>query len=330
MAALATMSFLVLLVFASAIVRLPYFSEGPGPVHDVLPLIHVEGHQTYPAEGQLLLTTVSFSADRLSPAQLLYAWLDPNEDVIAESEFLLPGQTLEQQNELADYAMDSSQLDATAAALSAVGEYPKDHRPGVLVESTFEGCDAAGKLFPGNIITEINGEGVDDRREASDLIDDLPAGRPIVFTAKAGARDVEVKLRRTKCGPGGETLIGVSMIDVFPIDVNIDSAGVGGPSAGLMFALGIYDLLTPGDLTGGRTIAGTGVIGPEGTVYPIGGVEKKVVAARDAGAEVFFVPEENFEDARIVAPDLRLVPVRTLDDALRSLKGDTDGAETEG
>ncbi|MCJ7832251.1 MAG: hypothetical protein MUP92_02235, partial [Actinobacteria bacterium] len=285
----------------------------------------IDGEKTYPASGELLLTTVSFSSDRLSPLQVLLAWLDPNEDVVAESDFLLPGQTLQQQNELADYAMDSSQLDATATALSAVGDYPEDHAPGALVESTFGQCDAAGKLFPGNVITEINDQPVDDRNEASDLIDDSPRGKPITFTALAGSKQVEVRLKRTKCGPHGETLVGVSLINVFPIDVSIENAGVGGPSAGLMFSLGIYDLLTPGNLTGDRVIAGTGVIGPDGAVYPIGGVEKKVAAAQKAGAQIFFVPKENYEAAKAAKPDIELVPVKSFDEALAALKGDTDG-----
>jgi len=318
---------LVTALFASVTIRLPYFSEGPGPVHDVLPLIHISGEKTYPASGELLLTTVSFSSERLSPLLLLQAWLDPATDVVAESDFLIPGQTLEQQNELADYAMDSSQLDATATALSAVGDYPKDHAPGALVESTFAGCDASGKLFPGNVISQINGHVVDDRVEASDRIDDSPRGKPIVFTALAGSKEVEVRLRRTKCGPHGETLVGVSLINVFPIEVKIDSAGVGGPSAGLMFSLGIYDLLTPGDLTEGRIIAGTGVIGPEGAVYPIGGVEKKVAAAEDAGAEIFFVPKDNYEAAKAAEPEMKLVPVKSFDEALGVLTGDTGGTQ---
>jgi PDZ domain-containing protein len=112
------------------------------------------------------------------------------------------------------------------------------------------------------------------------------------------------------------------MINSFPFDVQISSGEIGGPSAGLMWALGLYDLLTPGDLTGGRTIAGTGQIALDGTVIPIGGIEEKLTAAADAGATVFLVPQGNMEAARASGGHgLELVPVATFDDARAYLAG---------
>jgi PDZ domain-containing protein len=112
------------------------------------------------------------------------------------------------------------------------------------------------------------------------------------------------------------------MINSFPFDVQISSGEIGGPSAGLMWALGLYDLLTPGDLTGGQTIAGTGQIALDGTVIPIGGIEEKLTAAADAGATVFLVPQGNMEEARASGGHgLELVPVATFDDARAYLAG---------
>jgi PDZ domain-containing protein len=120
----------------------------------------------------------------------------------------------------------------------------------------------------------------------------------------------------------GTRILGILAVDNFPFPVTISVGDIGGPSAGLMWALGLYDLLTPGDLTGGRTVAGTGEIFPDGTVGPIGGVENKVAAAKGAGAEVFLVPAgENYRDSRAVAGDLTLVPVHSFQDALRYLQG---------
>jgi PDZ domain-containing protein len=117
-------------------------------------------------------------------------------------------------------------------------------------------------------------------------------------------------------------ILGILAVDNFPFPVTISVSDIGGPSAGLMWALGLDDLLTPGDLTGGRTVAGTGEIFPDGTVGPIGGVENKVAAAKGAGATVFLVPAgENYRDARAVAGDLRLVPVHSFQDALDFLQG---------
>ena len=100
------------------VVRLPYVSEGPGPTHDVVSLISVSGHETYPPTGHLLLTTVSISSERLTPLQLFVSWLDPHEDVLPESDFVQPGETLQEETTLQRYAMDQSQLDATVVALS--------------------------------------------------------------------------------------------------------------------------------------------------------------------------------------------------------------------
>jgi PDZ domain-containing protein len=115
-------------------------------------------------------------------------------------------------------------------------------------------------------------------------------------------------------------LIGIVSVANFPFDISIQSGDIGGPSAGLMWTLGLIDILTPGDLTGGRTIAGTGEIGPDGTVYPIGGIEEKVVAARRAGADVFLVPVDNAAGARSVAREMTIVPVKTYRDALKYLR----------
>jgi PDZ domain-containing protein len=130
-----------------------------------------------------------------------------------------------------------------------------------------------------------------------------------------------VDLRRAPCGGKDEPLVGVSLISNFPFRVLIESGDVGGPSAGLMWALGLYDLLTPGDLTAGRTIAGTGQIGLDGTVYPIGGIEEKVVAADHAGASVFLVPAGNIAAARAAGDDgIVLIPVSSFQDAVDRLQ----------
>jgi len=118
-----------------------------------------------------------------------------------------------------------------------------------------------------------------------------------------------------------EKLVGISMIDAFPIDVTYTSDEIGGPSAGLMWALGLYELLTPKDITAGRTIAGTGEIAPDGTVYPIGGIQDKVIAAQRAGATIFLAPTDNMAELQGVdTGDMQVIPVKTFDDALQALQ----------
>jgi PDZ domain-containing protein len=320
----AVVCFGLVAVIVSSIIRVPYFSEGPGPAHDVLPLIEVKDRETFPTDGKLMLTTVSFSSDRLTALQYLMTQLDPDQDLIPESELLMPGVTIQQESELQGYAMDQSQLEATAVALRALGEYPPKRSEGAIVEATLDGCEAAGQLFPGNSIVAIDGVEVTGARSASDLIDSVGVGEPISFTAMAGDEEVNVDLKRSGCGPNGEKLVGVSLIDPFPVEVNIDDAGVGGPSAGLMLALGIYDKLTPGSLTDGAAIAGTGQIDIAGNVYAIGGVEKKLVGAQEAGATVFLVPRDNLDGAKRAGIEgVKLVPVDGFDDALAYFTGDT-------
>jgi PDZ domain-containing protein len=136
-----------------------------------------------------------------------------------------------------------------------------------------------------------------------------------------------VDLVRAPCGGNEDPLVGVSLINSFPFDVQISSGEIGGSSAGLMWALGLYDLLTPGDLTDGRTIAGTGHIALDGTLAPIDGVGQKIAAAADAGATVFLLPEGNAEAAAVAGDHgLQLVPVASFDDAVAYLTGEADAA----
>jgi PDZ domain-containing protein len=132
---------------------------------------------------------------------------------------------------------------------------------------------------------------------------------------------VQETFTRAPCGPKDEKLVGISMIDAFPIDVTYTSDEIGGPSAGLMWALGLYELLTPDDITAGRTIAGTGEIAPDGTVYPIGGIQDKVVAAQRAGATIFLAPKDNMSELEGVdTGDMQVISVKSFDDALQALQ----------
>jgi PDZ domain-containing protein len=191
----------------------------------------------------------------------------------------------------------------------------------VLVEGVYPGCPADGNLYPTDLVKSINGTPVEDAAAASKAIDAVPTSAPIDFRVEQAGQVEDVKLTRAACGNSKTPLVGVSMIDNFPFSVKMTSDSISGPSAGLMWSLGLYDLLTPGDLTGGRTIAGTGAIDSSGKVYPIGGVDKKIVAAKKAGAELFFVPRDNLAEAQKAADGLKLVPVDSFSDALAALNG---------
>jgi PDZ domain-containing protein len=308
----------VLLAYVGYQVRLPYFVLGPGPAEDVLPLIHVRDHSTYQPRGHLLLTAVSFYQPNVYG--VIGAWLSPSQSVVPRSDILAPGQTQQQEIRVAQSQMDTSKIDAAVVALTHYADYPSQHGQGVLVESVFDGTPAAGKLFAGDLVTQVNGQKVDSVEKVSATIRNTAIGTPIAFTVEAAGKIRQVKVAPVHVQQVSYPIIGVSLVANFPFPLTIDSGDIGGPSAGLMWTLGVIDLLTPGELTGGRVIAGTGTIALDGTVGPIGGVQEKVVAAEHARAKVFFVPAANASEARSIAHGIVLVPVKTFQDALDYLQ----------
>jgi PDZ domain-containing protein len=317
---------LVLLVagsFASAFVRLPYYALGPGPVRDVTPLIDVDA-TTYPSSGRLVMTTIRFRP--VTALGALLTWLDPDEVLVAEEVLYPRGLTPEEEEERAISDMDQSKIAAAVVALSLVADYPHDHGRGALIERVGEGCPAEGALFPGDLIRTIEGERVRSSRDARELIDDVPAGEPIAFGIETDGEPHAVSVERGRCPGIDEPLVGITLVQPFPFGISIESGDVGGPSAGLMWALGLYDALTPEDLADGRTIAGTGTIDTEGNVGPIGGILDKVVAAREADADVLLIPEANAAElAGVDRGGVRVIPVATFEDALDALGASEPG-----
>ncbi len=311
----------IVAVFIAGFVPLPYYALGPGPAREVQPLISVDGPPVFQSDGRFVMTTVEFR--QVTGVGALLAWLNPDEHVVASDQLFPEGETRAQEDRRAISQMDQSKIDATSVVLDALRAYRHAHGKGSLIRATVPGCSADGKLFPGDVVLEINGDPIRDATAASRAIESIPSGKALTFVVRplGKTRDEEIRLVRQPCGGSTEPLVGVSMIDDFPFDVSIRSGDVGGPSAGLMWALGLYDALTPGDLTDGRTIAGTGTIAPDGTVGPIGGIEDKVLAADGVGASELLVPVEDMAAARAVAvPGLRLVPVASFDRAVSFLE----------
>ncbi|MGZ6545071.1 MAG: YlbL family protein [Actinomycetota bacterium] len=316
-------AFAVALVLGLALfagwVQLPYYSLGPGPARQVQPLIHVTGHQEFPSHGALIMTTVSFR--HLSAFGMLLAWLDPNESVVSQEQLFTPGESAAQEVRRSLTQMDQSKIDAAYVVLHQLAGYPKDHGDGALVEFVYPGCPAENQLQAGDLVHAIDGTPVHSQQGAAKALDAAPAAEPVTFTISTGGRTRDVAVTRSACITGSsKPLIGINLIDPFPFGIQISSGDVGGPSAGLMWALGLYDILTPGDLTGGKVVAGTGTIDTQGNVGPIGGIQDKVVAAERAGAQMFLVPQANMADLRGVdTGSMRLISVSTFQQALDAL-----------
>jgi PDZ domain-containing protein len=309
------------LVVLAVAVPVPLVALGPGPTFNTLgtvddkPVIAVQGLPTYPPSGHLNLTTVSVT-DRLTLVDMLGHWAASDRQVVPRSAVYTPGLTDEQVQEKNAEDFTTSEINAESAAVRELG------LPAVVaVADVVAGSAADGKLKAGDRITAINGVAVADPEAVNNL---LLATRPgdtvtVAFTRDGAAKDVAITLGAAADSPRG--VLGV-MLGRLPKDgaVTVDLGGVGGPSAGLMFSLGIVDVLTPGDLTGGRFIAGTGAITADGVVQNIGGIQFKMAAARTAGATVFVLPVGECATALpAVPPGLQLVKAATLHDAVTAL-----------
>jgi PDZ domain-containing protein len=299
-------------------VSMPVYSIGPGPARDVVPRIDVSGRTVYPSEGRFVLTSVI--VDRLTPFEAFVAWWDPARSVVPERAVLVPGETEEEGSRRSVSEMDQSKIDAAYVVLTELTGYPEAHGEGVLVESVVAGCPAEGRLFPGDVIVSVDGANLRDSAHFAEVLDAAPYDQSLGFVVDADGETERVSLTRKRCADSPDPLVGIRPLDTFPFEVSISSGEIGGPSAGLMWALGLYDLLTPNDLTAGRIVAGTGAIDLEGNVGPIGGIEQKILAADRAGADLFLVPQDNFEAARRVISDLTLVSVRSIEDAIELLE----------
>ena len=318
-------------IAVAVLVPVPYVILGPGPTLNTLgkdssgkPLITIVGHPTYPTTGNLNMVTVSYQGGpgvNLNVFQALRAWLDPSEAVVPESELFPPGQTAEQTQQQDTAQMASSQQTATAAALSTL-HIP--YQTQVVVVQTVPGTPASAVLKPGDVIVAVNGKPVTGQAELSLLITSSPPGSVLHLTVLRAGKTLQIPVRTVATkDSGGTPIIGVQVQEQykFPFIVHISVGDIGGPSAGMMFALGIIDKLTRVNLTGGKFIAGTGEITSSGLVQPIGGIQQKMVAARNAGATVFLAPAGNCSDtAGAVPAGLRVVKVSTLPQAVSDLQ----------
>lgn len=331
---------------ALAVAPAPFVIEQPGPVFNTLgtdqrvgstptadakPLISIPGKKTYPTAGSLDLLTVSVVGNpdqRPGWFEIVSAWFDPSRAVLPVDAVFPPGTTTEQSNAQNAALMVDSQQDAVAAALNELGyDFPE----AVAVKQVIKGTPAADVFTVGDEITTVNGEPVPGVQTLRKLVAANGTDNPaeVGILRKGVASTVSI----TPVSSGGQTVLGIGagMDYTFPFDVKIQLDDVGGPSAGQMFALGIIDKLTPGELNGGKRVAGTGTIDNEGNIGPIGGIRQKMFGARAAGATVFLAPATNCDEVTGHIPGgLTVYSVKTLADSLKVLKAVRSGGSTSG
>lgn len=311
---------LVVVVLALNFYRLPVVALSPGPAEDVLTRVKVQGStQVYDSKGRFYLTSVGIDDD----VRFFEAILDlANRDVQLRprSDIYPQGESTQQVNEQNANDMDESKVLATVVALRKLGY--KIDPSAVNVTEVRPGAPADGKLRAGDHLVRIEGQPVTSIRQLQKIILGHKPGDTLALSVRRG--DDDLAMRVSVALDDGQPRIGVALREEYgklPVPVSIDTENIGGPSAGLMFALSIYDRLTPGDLTGGRRIAGTGQITEDGTVVPIGGIGEKIVGAERQGATMFLLPRGNCPEVRRHRPaGLRLVPVSNVGDAIAFLQ----------
>ncbi|PJJ62288.1 YlbL family protein [Compostimonas suwonensis] len=317
----------------------PYVIEQPGPVYNTLgtaphegeevPLISIDGEETFPTAGSLDMLTVSVVGNPSSLPNWLdvaLAWGDSKKAVVPVESVYPAGTTSEERDAENATLMVDSQQDAVAAALSNLGyDFPEK----VTVVDTIDDTPASGVLESGDIITTVDGQAIADVDALRASLADSGAGVAIELGIERAGEQQTVTITPAEIDGSVAIGINVTMSYDFPFDVSIQLDNVGGPSAGMMFALGIIDKLTPGELNGGQNVAGTGTIDAAGEVGAIGGIRQKLYGARDAGATWFLAPASNCDEvAGHIPSGLTVFSVETLDDSLTALEAISTGADT--
>lgn len=317
----------------------PYLIEQPGPVFNTLgtqqyqgadrQLVDIPGQRTYPTSGALDMLTVSISGDPDNPpswASIVQAWLDPSKAVVPISALYAPQESVKDSNAESEAEMTDSQQSATAAALYAQGI---SFGSKISVLGTVPKSAAAGVLKKGDVIDTINGRSFVDAGQLRDLVVANGTGTPLSVAITRDGVKHTYSITPTKSPIDGSPAVGIDLGVgyTFPFSVKIQLQNVGGPSAGMMFALAIIDKLTPGKLNGGKYVAGTGTITASGTVGAIGGIRQKMYAAQRAGATYFLAPKSNCDEVVGHVPaGLRVFSTATLKQSITALTAISSGS----
>lgn len=299
----------------------PYVINRAGPAVNTLgdlggaAIIEVPAGDSYPTSGALSFTTVAqFGGPgfEINVWDLVAGVLDPEAEVVDRDAVFAPEMTRQELENATNAQMAGSQNTAEAVVFEKLG-----YAQQAVVRSVSTDGPANGKLREDDVITAVSGERVSRTAQVSELIQKAAPDKPVAVTVKRAGRDQVVEVPTVAAQ--GRRIIGVGLearFDAAP-KVTINAGHVGGPSAGMMFALGVYDKLTPGELTGGTSIAGTGTMGYDGTVGPIGGIEHKMVGAQRDGATWFLAPDKNCPQVSGNVPNgLSVVRVSTFTEAV--------------
>jgi PDZ domain-containing protein len=300
----------------------PYFLITPGGTYDIGSRLRIPDDQRKPM-GRMAFTAVY--EQEASWGDVARARVVGQAEIVPAVDIRPPGTTQEQVNQTNKRLIDESKPVAAVVALRAAG-YPVDITgQGAEVESILHGMPADGVLQLGDIITAVDGQPIDTTNALIDSVRHHRVGDQVTLMVRRNGQDQTIVVG-TKGSPTepSRPIVGVTVSTYLfevrmPFPVDIESDNVGGPSAGFMFALGILDAVTDGDLTRGYYIAGTGTIAADGTIGAVGGAAEKALAAELDGAQVFLVPKDDSEEARRWVRKIQIVPIERFDDAVHAL-----------
>ncbi|WP_089250029.1 YlbL family protein [Rhodococcoides kyotonense] len=321
----------VVLGVAGTVVTVPFAALGPGPTYNTLgdadgqPVVQIDGADVDPTTGHLNMTTVAVR-DQLNIFEAFGFWASGRQGLVPREEVYPPDKTKEEVQEGNQADFEQSEDSAELAALRHLG-YPLALTVGTVAADG----PAAGRLNEGDRLISIDGAAIDTVSGVRDVVSAHAPGDVIVMRVSSDGveRDESVTLG-ARPDDAEKGYLGVTPTEEpdVPFTVTFNLADVGGPSAGLMFSLAVVDKLSPGELSNGEFVAGTGTIDNDGVVGPIGGIPYKLIAAREAGATTFLVPAQNCDEATANTPDgLRLVKVDSLDGAIDSLESIGTGGD---
>jgi PDZ domain-containing protein len=322
-----TLLFSLVLVVALGLVggfvQVPYVALGPGPTYDTLSsvggtqVVAVTGQKTYKTNGQLRMVTVSLT-DGITLFGALGLWMSGRYSLAPREDYYQPGESEQQVEQQNVQEFKQSQSNAEVSALRYL-HYPID----VVAQTVVDHSPADKRIAAGDKLINVDGKQVASVEDVQNSLTDTKPGQTVDVVVQTGSqapRDLKIKLGSSPDRKQGFLGITSASFAQVPFKIDISLSDIGGPSAGLMFALAVVDKLTPDDVNGGMTVAGTGEIDDVGNVSPIGGIPFKLVAARDAGATVFLTPADNCSEAQTHVPaGLRLVKVTSLGSAISEL-----------
>jgi PDZ domain-containing protein len=320
---------LVALVAIALVLPVPYIRLAPGPTYNVIgqvgdrEVIEITGTTVYPTSGALDMTTVRESGGPrggLTFVQAIGAWFSESDAVVPQELVYREEVTAEQIKERQAELFEMSESNAVAAALGFLG---LPVRTTTYVSRVFVETPAYGVLRAGDVVLTLDDQVISSPAQFAETIRGTPVGTEFRIRVLRDGVEQDVNLR-SAANPEDPELgyLGINLAPFYQgdFDIRLNLEDIGGPSAGMMFALGIVNKLTPDDLTGGNVIAGTGTVQPDGSIGPVGGVRQKMAAARTAGAELFLMAPRQCPETEGRVPDgLTVVPVETLADAVATI-----------